>query len=69
MKKRHKSFLALAAFAAASVFFGADVFGATISDWPLQAAWLRPIQGWLLLSASFPWGRSTDHARIVGRLG
>jgi hypothetical protein len=40
MKKRHKSFLVLAAFAAASVFFGVDVFGATISDWPLQAAGL-----------------------------
>jgi hypothetical protein len=40
MKKEHKSFLALAAFAAASVFFGAAVFGATISDWPLQAAGL-----------------------------
>jgi len=40
MKKEHKSFLALAAFAAAGVFFGAEVFDATISDWPLQAAGL-----------------------------
>jgi hypothetical protein len=40
MKTRHTSFLALAAFAAASVFFGVDAFGGTISDWPLQAAGL-----------------------------
>jgi hypothetical protein len=40
MRKRHTSFLALAAFAAACVFFGVDVFGGTISDWPLQAAGL-----------------------------
>ena len=38
--KTHRSFLALAAFAAASIFFGVAVFGGTISDWPLQLAGL-----------------------------
>jgi hypothetical protein len=40
IKKSRKSFLALAAFAAACVFFGVAAFGGTISDWPLQDAGL-----------------------------
>ena len=37
---RHKRSLTLAAFVAASVFFGVAAFGGTISDWPLVSAGL-----------------------------